>query len=323
MIDFTKCPTKNKSYNGANGKKIAVEYDGSLYMLKFPTVGKINTDMHYTNGCISEYLGCHIFNIIGIKAQETLLGTYAVNGEKKLVVACKDFSSFGIVPQDFASLKNRIIDSERNGYGVDLSDILNTIKEQNVISREVLTAYFWDIFVVDALIGNWDRHNGNWGFLYHQADDTVEISPIYDCGSSLYPQADENMMRAVLKDENELKVRIYERPTSALEVNGKRINYYNFLTSTENEDCCRAVVRIEHAIDLEKIHVMIEETPSLTDLQVEFYKKMITSRKTMILDVAYKRIKRIKPELFTEQDKGNVFFGDVSEGYEESDIDTR
>ena len=45
MIDFTKCPTKNKSYNGANGKKIAVEYDGSLYMLKFPTVGKINTDI--------------------------------------------------------------------------------------------------------------------------------------------------------------------------------------------------------------------------------------------------------------------------------------
>lgn len=26
MIDFTKCPTKNKSYNGANGKKIAELY---------------------------------------------------------------------------------------------------------------------------------------------------------------------------------------------------------------------------------------------------------------------------------------------------------
>ena len=24
---------------------------------------------------------------------------------------------------------------------------------------------FWDIYVVDALIGNFDRHGGNWGFL--------------------------------------------------------------------------------------------------------------------------------------------------------------
>ena len=41
-----------------------------------------------------------------------------------IVVACKDFTSSGIVLQDFASLKNTIIDSEHNGYGTDLSDIL-------------------------------------------------------------------------------------------------------------------------------------------------------------------------------------------------------
>ena len=36
----------------------------------------------------------------------------------------------GITLQDFASLKNRIIDSERNGYGTELNDILSTIDEQ-------------------------------------------------------------------------------------------------------------------------------------------------------------------------------------------------
>lgn len=57
-----------------------------------------------------------------------------------------------------------MIDSERNGYGTELFDILNTIDEQNLVNREELLDRFWDMFVVDAFIGNWDRHNGNWGF---------------------------------------------------------------------------------------------------------------------------------------------------------------
>ena len=37
MIDFTACPLiPGRAYNGANGSKIAVEYDHGIYMLKFP-----------------------------------------------------------------------------------------------------------------------------------------------------------------------------------------------------------------------------------------------------------------------------------------------
>lgn len=73
------------------------------------------------------------FDSIGIDAQETLLGTYSKNGKEKIVVACKDFTSVGIVLQDFASLKNTIIDSEHNGYGTELSDIMMTMDEQLAI----------------------------------------------------------------------------------------------------------------------------------------------------------------------------------------------
>lgn len=39
-IDFTECERMpGRVYNGANGKKIAVEYDGKQYMLKFPPSG--------------------------------------------------------------------------------------------------------------------------------------------------------------------------------------------------------------------------------------------------------------------------------------------
>ena len=40
MIDFTGCKrVAHKAYNGANGKKIAIEYEGGQYMLKFPDKG--------------------------------------------------------------------------------------------------------------------------------------------------------------------------------------------------------------------------------------------------------------------------------------------
>ena len=70
------------------------------------------------------------------------------------------------------------------------------------------------MFIVDALIGNWDRHNGNWGFLYNPETDKISLDPIYDCGSCLFPQADDEIMRKTLDDPAELEIRIFERPNS-------------------------------------------------------------------------------------------------------------
>lgn len=66
-------------------------------MLKFPAIPAINKELSYANGCISEYIGCHIFESIGIPVQETILGTYTRNEKQKIVVACKDFTKGGLV----------------------------------------------------------------------------------------------------------------------------------------------------------------------------------------------------------------------------------
>ena len=65
-------------------------------------------------------------------------------------MACKDFTSPGVVLQDFASMKNQVIDSERNGYGTELDDILFSIHEQPAIDPKELEERFWDMFIVDA-----------------------------------------------------------------------------------------------------------------------------------------------------------------------------
>lgn len=285
-IDFTELKKKNKAYAGANGNKISVIYEGEQYMLKFPAQAKRNPDMSYSNSCFSEYLGCQIYESIGIPVQKTLLGTYTVRGKKKIVVACRDFTEPGVTLQDFASLKNQMIDSERNGYGTELSDILYTFEEQTAVDSAELLKRFWDMFIVDALIGNWDRHNGNWGFLYNTVTDEMTLAPVYDCGSSLYPQADEAIMEAVLTDENERNFRIFDIPTSAITMNGKKIKYFDYISSLQNEDCNRALKRIVPRIDMDKIKEIINATPFMSDLQKRFYLTMLTERKARILDFA-------------------------------------
>ena len=277
-----------KAYNGANGKKIAIEYNGEQYMLKFPPSAKEKpTELSYTNSCFSEHIASSIFNMLGISAQETMLGTFEVNGKEKIVCAGKDFAVEGKVLYDFCSIKNTVIDSEHNGSGTELSDILETIEKQQFVEPTLLLEHFWNVFVVDALLGNFDRHNGNWGFIFNSISQTTELAPIYDCGSCLLPQADEKIMQRVLKDEDELNSRVYQFPTSAIKQNGRKINYYDFLVEAENSECNKAIVRMAPKIKMDQINNFIDKVPYISELQKEFYKKYIGARYEKIILPAY------------------------------------
>lgn len=293
MIDFTNCKRIiSKAYSGANGKKIAIEYEGEQYMLKFPPSGKEKpTELSYTNSCYSEHIGSTIFNMLGLEAQKTLMGSFTVGEKKKVVCACRDFTVGGKQLYDFCAIKNTVIDSEHGGTGTELEDVTDTIAQQTFVNPEVLSAHFWDMFIVDALLGNFDRHNGNWGFLVDVNTQETSIAPIYDCGSCLLPQADERIMKAVLTNEDELNARIYQFPTSAVKQNGKKINYHDFITSCCYEECNNALLRIVPRINMDAICAFIDSVGELSELQKSFYKKYLVSRYEKILMVAYKKLK--------------------------------
>ncbi len=284
-IDFTNCEiVLGRAYNGANGKKISIVYEGEQYMLKFPpSAEKKPTDLSYTNSCFSEHIACNIFNMLGINAQKTILGVYQVKGKEKIVCACKDFTADGSRFFDFCSIKNTILDSDSNGTGTELNDVLDTIEKQQYVSPEKLLAHFWDMFIVDAFLGNFDRHNGNWGFLFNENTHKASIAPVYDCGSCLLPQADEGVMKEVLTNKDALNARVYQFPTSAIKISDKKINYYDFIKSKNNDACNKALARILPRIDLVSINNFIDSVDYLSDLQKEFYKAYIKARYEIIL----------------------------------------
>ena len=293
MIDFSCLPKKNKAYAGANGSKICVVYNDEPYMIKFPPNAKKRTELSYTNSCISEYIGSHVLNMIGINAQETILGIYKVSGKEKIVVACKDFTSPGIVLQDFASLKNQMVDSVHSGYGTELQDIIYTIENQSAVDVLELKNHFWNLFIADAFIGNFDRHNGNWGFLYNTLTDEIEIAPVFDCGSCLYPQADEELMKKILTDKAEMDARVFVFPTSSIQLNAKKINYFDFISSLENSDCNEALRRIVPEINMVAIKDMIYDIDCISETMKKFYYSMLMNRKEKILDYSLKKLSEL------------------------------
>ncbi len=286
-----------RAYNGANVKKIAVEYSGKPYMLKFSPSGEgTPTELSYTNSCISEHIASSIFNMLGIRAQETMLGTFTVNGKYKIVCACLDFTEDEKKFYDFCSIKNTVLESDSNGSGTELEDVLEVIEKQQYVDPVLLKKHFWEMFVADALLGNFDRHNGNWGFLYDPKKKQCEIAPVYDCGSCLLPQADDSVMQAILTDKDALNLRIYRFPTSAIKLDGNKINYYDFLSNAKYENCNQAVKHIYERADMNKSIAFIDGVPYISDLQKEFYKRYIAARLDLILRPVFEMTELTKTE---------------------------
>lgn len=283
-IDFTACNRiAGKAYNGANGKKVAVDYHGEAWILKFPpNVEAKPNEQSYSNSCISEHLGSSIYRMLGIPVQETMLGTYT-NGKTKIVCACKDFTVPGLRLYDFCSIKNTVLDTGSGGSGTELDDVLETIASQTFMDPVAVLERFWQMFVVDALLGNFDRHNGNWGFLVDEVSGGCTLAPVFDNGSCLLPQADDTIMKKILSDPNEMNARIFTFPASMIKIGGKKINYYDYLHSSQLPVELIAIKdKLAAAMLSLDFSALVSETPYLTNLQRDFYTAYLNERRRVL-----------------------------------------
>lgn len=290
MIDFSDCKIDPyKTFGGANGMKIGIIYKDKPYMLKIES--KPAHKDFYSNGVLSEYIGCHIMQSLQIPAQNTILGTYQKNGKIYSAVACEDLTQGGYTLRQFTDIQNGCIEASSGSEGKNqLIPMLKAIEEQPLIEPVKVKEFYWDQFIGDALIGNFDRHPGNWGFLLNEKTRQSKICPVYDCGSALYPQAMEKDMEKILSSEEEINKRIYVFPQSAMRIGEQKINYFDYITSFKNKDCTAALLRVAPKVDMEKINLIIDGIDNLSDLQRKFYKVMLINRKEKIIDFSLKKL---------------------------------
>ncbi|MCD7709198.1 MAG: CtkA family protein [Clostridiales bacterium] len=275
-----------RMYGGRSGQKIGITYEGENYLLKFPQNLKVrqmkNTVLSYSNSPVCEYIDSHIYAILGYDVHETLLGTR--NG--KTVVACKDFLQPGdrlyefekiLVTNETPSLTSGSSSTE---HGADLREVIDTIKTHPRLAEVPgLMEHFWDMFVVDALIGNPDRNNGNWGIVVC-ADGGAEISPVYDNGNCLNAKWDDEKIKSVMADDEKFKTEAWNGRRCIFEVDGKAINPYHLILGKEYENCTEAVRRNVPKIrkSLPQIEALIDGIFVLSQTQKDFYNAVIRAR---------------------------------------------
>lgn len=281
MRDYTRYEKTPVMFSGAE-KKFEIIIDGHKYIVKFQK----NSEVGLIYNHVSEYLGSHIFQCIGIPVQETFLGTY----DGKNVVVMKNFLGPEEAFVAFNGVGESSLERDKELYQYTYEDITAMLTE-NMKSTNVAETIerFWDMFVVDALIGNFDRHGGNWGFI--KRNNQYRIAPVYDNGSSLYPKLNtDEKIAEVLASQEEIDKRIYQFPTSHIKVRNRKSSYFEVISSLQFDACNDALKRIVPRIDLERINRIIDEIEEISELRKQFYKTMLQQRYEKILMYSYRML---------------------------------
>lgn len=287
MIDFTNCKEYLNKFKGSE-KKMTIEYNGKIYLLKFPDpIRERDREISYINNAVSEYLGCKIYQSIGLDTQNVILGVYRTRaGKEKVVCACEDFTSDRVQLYEYKNFLLSDIDKETPN-DVELEDVIESIQnDPRIKDVDGLKERFWDMFVVDSFIGNGDRHTGNWGLL-GDGEKIISLAPVFDCGSCLFPLLGDSELSKLPRSEYKNKaINIY----SCYRTSGKRIHACKYILSMENPDCNAAVKRIVPKIDMENIKSLIMGTSLISDVKKNFYTEILSIRYEEVLNRTMKRL---------------------------------
>ncbi len=273
MIDFTNAKEEMNSYKGSEKKKTLI-YDNKRYLVKFPDpIRKKNKNISYINNAFSEYVGSNIFKLVGFETQNTILGVYKYNDKVKIVCACEDFTDKN---HELYEFENLVLSSNPDKQiKTELKDILEVIENSKLLNKKDIIEKFWDMFVIDSLIGNPDRHNGNWGFLVNKQTNDIKFSPIFDCGSCLNPMLEDEELQKLTETElKNIAINCY----SCFTQNNKKINYFLYIKSLKNENCNKAITRNFKKIDINEINNFLDNMDLISNVRKEFYKKIINLR---------------------------------------------
>lgn len=195
IFDLNNCELsyKNASYGGMAGSKEGIIFEGEEWLIKYPKnlssmTGEVAS---YSTSPLSEFIGSHIYSILGYDVHDTMLGIR--NG--KVVVGCKDFATYNKMLLEIRTIKNfynkelcDISDSSHisssQTHIVDIDELLLHFQKNPVLTQiKGVKERFFEQAIIDVFIANNDRNNGNWGII-REIDKPDTLAPIYDNGAS-------------------------------------------------------------------------------------------------------------------------------------------
>lgn len=293
IVDLRGCPKSGLFYGGRAGQKEGILIDGVPWIAKYPRTTRDLQGRNlpsYTSSPVSEYLGAHIYGLLGIPVHETMLGYR--NG--KIVCACRDFTYPGKRLFEFKDIKNALSDDDSgfdsapsDGESVYLGDVLAAIDASDVLrTTSGVLERFWDMFVVDAFIKNPDRNNGNWGLLL-SPDRTYELAPVYDLGSSLFSKRSAVVAEQRLESEPNIEQDAFGTNVSCYRLpcgdgSSEAIHPFRYMAVSSNPDLAAAVRRFVSAVDLDAVNTLIDSVPGEAFGRIVLSDKVRESHKVLL-----------------------------------------
>ena len=299
IIDFSNCELspRNLEYGGRAGEKKGIIYNNSFWFLKFPknTNGMDNVKgLSYVTSPLSEYIGSHIYKILGYDVHETLLGICFDGKRNKVVCACKDFINDDknelLIP--YTALRNDTnpaVMNKRDSSSFSASNIDEIIfqLDNNTVLGSIKEAKerFWDVVVIDLLINNNDRNEDNWGVIKFKKENKYTLAPVFDCGNCFYGKTSEQRIDEILASKEKLLSSAINGITAYEDSNDKRIRNFDIL-KINNDDLKKSIIRVSNKIfeHLNEIISFINGIPlSFNEVEIMSEKRKRYYISTMII----------------------------------------
>jgi len=309
LRNFDQYRENLKLYGGNAGRKLGIVIDGENWLLKFPKTTKYLSSaasISYTTSPLSEYIGSHVYELLGYDVHKTMLGIKS----GKMVVACRDFTDQTHILREFREVKNYYNEKLEDMLEISISssdddanytslDALIVHLEYNPILQKVAGCKqrFWDCAVIDGLINNNDRNNGNWGILQNIENNSYSLAPIFDNGGSFNNKLGDKEFSNRLQSEDAM-MRSALNTVTSYSLNDKMLTY-KALLCLDNRDLKSAINRVYPLVSkrFDDIAGFIENIPEEEDgyricskSQKEFYIQSMRLRIEQLLKPEYHRI---------------------------------
>lgn len=274
IYDLNNCPfsIRDGSYGGMAGDKDGIEFNNENWIVKFPKSAKdLNNvgDLSYVTSPLSEFLGSHIYSILGYDVHDTILGIR----QNKLVVACKDFCDENEKLYEMRTIKNsahKEIEelangdissfSESSSNDIDLDETIFHLNNNRILKQTPnCKNRFWECCIIDILINNNDRNNGNWGVIVNTKNKNYSLAPVFDNGNSFYNKFSDNKILNKI-EHNEYQDILGTRTIYSYK--GKVLSSKKFL-NLDFKDLEKAVLKLYPIIkdNMDKIFKFIDSIP--------------------------------------------------------------